>query len=84
MTVWEARVTVGSAIPGLAILGAVRKQAEPRFKSKVVSGTSPGPGHQIPPPGARPAYPAPTAVIELHDQKKPEGAGFILANSSPL
>jgi len=43
---------VGGAIPGLAILGSIRKQAEQAIVSKPISSTPPWPLHQLLPPGS--------------------------------
>jgi hypothetical protein len=37
----------GGTIPGLVVLGSIRKQAEPARRSKPVSNIPPGPLHQI-------------------------------------
>jgi hypothetical protein len=41
---------VGSAIPGLVVLGSIRQQAEQERGSKPVSSTPPWPLHQLLPP----------------------------------
>jgi hypothetical protein len=38
---------VGGAIPGLAVLGSIRKQAEQASRSKPVSNIPPWPQHQL-------------------------------------
>ena len=45
---------VGDAIPGLLVLGSLRKQAEQTFRNKPVSSTSPQPLHQLLLPGSYP------------------------------
>ena len=46
---------MGGAIPGLVVLGPIRKQAEQAAESKPVSSTPPWPLHQLLPPGSCPA-----------------------------
>jgi hypothetical protein len=46
--------TVGGAIPGLVVLGSIRKQAEQAMGSKAVSSTSLWLLHQLLPPGSCP------------------------------
>ena len=43
---------VGGAIPGLVVLGSIRKQAEQAMRSKPVSSTPPWPLLQLLPPGS--------------------------------
>jgi hypothetical protein len=45
---------VGGAIPGLVVLGSIRKQAEQARGSKAVSSTSPWFLHQLLPPSSYP------------------------------
>jgi hypothetical protein len=47
---------MGGAIPGLVVLGSVRKQAEKAMKSKPLSSTPPWPLHQQLPPGSCPVW----------------------------
>jgi len=46
----DAQHIVGGAIPGLVVLGSIRKQAEQARESKPVNSTPPGPLHQHLPP----------------------------------
>ena len=43
---WKGTSHVGSTIPGLVVLGSIRKQDEHAMRSKPVSRTSLGPEHQ--------------------------------------
>jgi hypothetical protein len=43
---------VGGVIPGLVVLGPVRKQGEQIMRNKPVSSTLPWPLHQLLPPGS--------------------------------
>jgi hypothetical protein len=45
---------VGGAIPGLVVLGSIRKYAEQAMESKLVSSTPPWPLHQLLPPSSCP------------------------------
>ena len=45
---------MGSAIPGLVILGSIRKQAEQAKGNKTVNNILPQPLHQLLPPGSCP------------------------------
>jgi hypothetical protein len=45
---------VGGAIPGLVVLGSIRKQAEQIMKSNPVSSILPQPLHHLLPPGSCP------------------------------
>ena len=45
---------MGGAIPGLVVLGSIRKQAEQARESKPVSSTPPWPLHQLLPPSSCP------------------------------
>ena len=44
----RAQPTVGGAIPGLVVLGSIRKQAEQARGSKPASNIPPWPLHQLP------------------------------------
>jgi hypothetical protein len=46
--------SLGLAIPGLIVLGSIRKQAEQAMRSKSESSTPPWPLHQLLPPGSCP------------------------------
>ena len=46
---------VGGAIPGLVVLGSIKKQSEQTMGSKQVSSIPPWPLHQLLPPGSCPA-----------------------------
>ena len=46
---------VGAAIPGLVVLGSLRKQAEQAMGSKLVSSSPSWPLHQLLPQGSCPA-----------------------------
>jgi hypothetical protein len=43
---------IGGAIPGLVVMGSIRKQAEQARRSKPVSSAPPWPLHQFLPPGS--------------------------------
>jgi hypothetical protein len=45
---------VGGGIPGLVVLGSIRKQAEKAMESKPVSSTPPWPQHELLPPSSCP------------------------------
>jgi hypothetical protein len=47
---------VGDAIPGLVILGSIRKQAEQTMRSKPISSVPPWPLHQLLPPASCPDF----------------------------
>jgi hypothetical protein len=47
LTIEGERPLVGGAIPGLVVLGSIRKQAEQARGSKPVSNTPPWPLHQL-------------------------------------
>jgi hypothetical protein len=48
----RAQPIVGGTIPGLVVLGSIRKQAEQARGSKPVSSSPPWPLHQLLPPGS--------------------------------
>jgi hypothetical protein len=48
----RAQPTVGGAIPGLVVLGSIRKQAKQARGSKPVSNIPPWPLHQLLPPSS--------------------------------
>ena len=50
----RAQSMMGGAIPGLLVLGSVRKWTEQAMGSKLVSSTSPQPRHQLLTPGSCP------------------------------
>jgi hypothetical protein len=51
----RAQPIVGGAIPGLVILGSIRKETEQAMRSKAVSSIPPWSLHQLLPPGSCPA-----------------------------
>jgi hypothetical protein len=51
----RAQPISGGAIPGLAVLGSIRKQVEQAMRSMPVNSTPPWPLHQLLPPGSCPA-----------------------------
>jgi hypothetical protein len=62
---------VGSAIPGLVVLGSVRKQAEQARGSKPVSSTPPWPLHQLLPSGSCPER---VPVLTFFDDEQQPGS----------